>query len=123
MMTNSLTQPIHCVVSANFQSMQLVIAAYVVRSLRKKVKCVECLAACITIPVINSNAHSRIALITKKSCEGLAVPSDSVVKIYTTTEESFRNACNVNLGRPPVEENFRAVLTMAIIKKTNAFIQ
>lgn len=84
---------------------------------KQKIKCVECLGACTTIPINDQNVHSRIALITKKSRGGLTIPSDNVVTVCTATEASFRRACNINMGRPPPEENFPAVLTLAIINQ------
>lgn len=47
------------------------------------------------------------------------------MQICLTTESLFRRACNINSGKPPVEQNFPTVLAakafQEIVKKTNIF--
>ena len=95
------------------------IAGYVVRKL--SVKCAECITGCKVLSVTCKNnpvkSQNAIALIIAKSRGGLIVPSESVINICTVAEQLFRKAYNCNMGKPPIEANFPAVLANAAYKK------
>lgn len=100
------------------------IAGFVIRSIRKKIKCDECLMACESVPQdAVSNRRNGVALIMQKQRGGLTVPSVSVVNVCFVVESLFRQACKYNNNKPPIELNFTAVLTAKVIRnlltKTN----
>lgn len=115
--------PTHCLeVSFTFvneTSKQCVgyIAGFVIRAIRKKIKCDECLVACESLPqdpVLNR--RNGTALVVQKTKGGLTIPSTSVVNVCLLVESLFRQTCKNNNGKPPIEQNFPAVLTAKVLK-------
>lgn len=90
------------------------IAGFVVRKLCQTVKCEECVQACKSLSSVSNcsfNSKLSTALTIFKNRGGLIVPSGSVIEICRTAERLLRKACNSNLGKPPGERNFPAVLS------------
>lgn len=93
------------------------IAGFVIRAIRKKIRCDDCLVACESLPqdpVLNR--RNGIALVVQKTRGGLTMPSTSVVNVCLLVESLFRQACKNNNGKPPTEPNFSAVLTARVLK-------
>lgn len=94
------------------------IAGFVIRSIREKIICTDCLGACESTPCETiSDRRNGIALIIQKNKGGLTIPSQSVVFICLLVESLFRHSLKKNNGKPPVEKNFPAILTGKVIKE------
>ncbi|XP_063897521.1 uncharacterized protein LOC110381786 [Helicoverpa armigera] len=94
------------------------IAGFVIRAIRNKITCINCLSACESIPSdAISDRRNGIALIIQKNRSGLTIPSQSVVYICLLVESLFRQACKKTNGKPPVEKSFPAVLTAKVMKE------
>ncbi|CAH0718939.1 unnamed protein product, partial [Brenthis ino] len=94
------------------------ITGFVIRSIRNKITCIDCLSACESIPSdAISDRRNGIALIIQKNRGGLIIPSQSVVSIYLLVESLFRQACKKTNGKPPVEKKFPAVLAAKVMKE------
>lgn len=94
------------------------IAGFVVLKLSSSLKCTACVAGCKSIIIPGSTPDyidvvNGTGLVIKKTRGGLVPASKSVLAICSTAERLLRKACKGNMGYPPVENNFPAVLSNA----------
>ena len=93
------------------------IAGYVVRMVRRTLKCEECLAALTTNENEVVQCTFAYNLISTKNRGGLVVPSISVVRVCEATERCVKRLLVISNGKMPREHGIRNAISNAVLSE------